>query len=450
KDSESDGSISLDLKPKEFDLSFSGNLTKNTVDKLLQDNQMLAGWIKGDFSAHVFLEKYAASTAQGELEGQRLKIPQITGLDEIKSFSVNAAGKRLSIGSSTILWMENQVALGGTVDFSADGLRLDLNASVDGIEWQEIERILHRAKDNANRSEQLKDLRIQGAVKVHSGFFGIDRYTWKPFRADIKLVPTGVELSITRAEFCGLSTLGIVKTSGGNVEIDIKVGAQNQPLATTLDCLWGQKDLMQGNYSFDANITGRLIKDQFVNSMRGEFSFTAGDGRIYRFGLLDKIFSVLNFTEIFRGKLPNLDMEGFGYESFEMKGQIRDGEIDIEEAVLIGSSMEMVGRGNVNMVSKKLDLTVLVAPIKTLDVIISYIPLVNGILGRIVSIPVQVTGDLSNPTVIPLSPSAVGSELLGIMKKTIELPMRIIQPLMPDNQAPIEAGKEREEAREIK
>jgi len=450
QDTESNGSISLDLNQKEFDLTFSGKLTKNTVDKLLQDNQMLAGWISGDFSAHVLLENYTLSTAQGELEGRGLKFPQVTGLDEVKSFSVKAVDSRLNVESAMVVWMESQLAVGGTVDFSADGLMLDLTVSLDGIEWREIERILHSAKDGAGKSEQLKRLRVQGAVKVSSNFFGLERFTLRPFQADIRLMPTGVELSITRAEFCGISTLGIVKASGGNVEIDIKVGARNQPLVTSLACLWDQKDLMQGDFNFDANITGRLMNDQFVSSLQGEFNFDAKDGRIYRFGLLEKIFSVLNFTEIFRGKLPNLDQEGFGYESFEMKGHLHDGEIDIEEAVLIGSSMEMVGRGNVNMLNKKIDLAVLVAPIKTLDVIISYIPLVNGILGRIVSIPVQVTGDLSNPTVIPLSPSAVGSELLGIMKKTMELPMRIIQPLMPDDKPATQKSQNREDVEEIK
>jgi hypothetical protein len=38
---------------------------------------------------------------------------------------------------------------------------------------------------------------------------------------------------------------------------------------------------------------------------------------------------------------------------------------------------------------------------------------------------------LTNPVVIPLSPTAVGTELLETMKKTLQLPLRLIQPLMP-------------------
>jgi hypothetical protein len=55
----------------------------------------------------------------------------------------------------------------------------------------------------------------------------------------------------------------------------------------------------------------------------------------------------------------------------------------------------------------------------------------------VVSIPVRVLGPLENPEIIPLSPSAVGSELFGLIKRTLMLPLRIIQPLLPkENEGP--------------
>jgi hypothetical protein len=34
--------------------------------------------------------------------------------------------------------------------------------------------------------------------------------------------------------------------------------------------------------------------------------------------------------------------------------------------------------------------------------------------------------------VIPLSPTAVGSGVLGVMQRTLKLPITLIQPLLPD------------------
>jgi len=88
--------------------------------------------------------------------------------------------------------------------------------------------------------------------------------------------------------------------------------------------------------------------------------------------------------------------------------------------------------GNINLVNKKLDLKILVAPLKSVDSVVKKIPLVNHVLGgTLISIPIKVEGVVGDPTVTPLSPSAVGSGLMGIMKRTLELPFKIIEPLAP-------------------
>ena len=45
-------------------------------------------------------------------------------------------------------------------------------------------------------------------------------------------------------------------------------------------------------------------------------------------------------------------------------------------------------------------------------------------------------GDLQNPDVIPLHPMAVGSEVMGILERTLKLPITIIQPVFSENKNP--------------
>jgi hypothetical protein len=76
-----------------------------------------------------------------------------------------------------------------------------------------------------------------------------------------------------------------------------------------------------------------------------------------------------------------------------------------------------------------------VAPFKTVDRIVKYIPLIGNILGgTLVSIPFRAIGELGDPDVIPLSPTAVGAGLLGILQRTLTLPITIIQPVLPDSE----------------
>lgn len=430
QDEESNASISLDLKPEVLEVAFSGNLTKDTVDQLLQNNQVILGWIRGNFNAHIFLDNYMMSSAEGTLEGEGINASVIAGLDAVKNFHISASGNSIHVESATIFLKGSKLETKGNVSFSKEGFLINLNVSTNNIEWTDIKKILDATKQNARKSKQFERLLIHGDIKFDADSFTFETYALQPFQADVHLMPDEVEVSITQADLCGISMPGVVKIFDQKLQIQFELQAQNQQLEHTLVCLWDNKGLMVGNFDFNADLGGQITEGQFIKSLAGEFTFKSEKGRIYRFGLLEKIFSVLNFTEIFRGKLPDLAQEGFGYNSIQIQGNLADGKIHIDKAVINGTSLEMVGSGSIDMQSKGINLTVLVAPLKTINVIISHIPIINGILGTIVSVPVEVAGDLSNPVVIPLSPAAVGSELLGIMKKTLELPLQIIQPLM--------------------
>jgi hypothetical protein len=75
---------------------------------------------------------------------------------------------------------------------------------------------------------------------------------------------------------------------------------------------------------------------------------------------------------------------------------------------------------------------VLASPLKTVDRLFKKIPVVSGLLGgNLISIPIRVSGDLTQPTVVPLSPTAISQEVFNILKRTIKLPITVIQPFIP-------------------
>ena len=92
----------------------------------------------------------------------------------------------------------------------------------------------------------------------------------------------------------------------------------------------------------------------------------------------------------------------------------------------------MGSRGEIDLATQQIDFTVMVSPFRTVDRIINSIPGVRWILGgRLVAIPMRATGDLDDPRIVPLSPAAVGTSILEMMKRTLMLPFHIIQPLVP-------------------
>jgi hypothetical protein len=430
QDEESRASLSFNLKKRELDLSFSGNLNKKTTDQLLAENQFLAGWIKGDFRAHILIDQPMRSKAQGKLQGAhlgslgKLKVPV-----RIESVSLSAATNRLKVESAICTWKDSRLTFEGDVDFSEKGFLLDMDLSADALEWGNVKEILAKENEEKDREqgEKLLTLPLRGILRVKSNHFTYGEFTWNPFHADISLGDDGVSVSVTEANLCGISTPGIIEISSQEILVGAKPVSKNQELDSTLACLWNKKGLMSGNFNLGGNLMARGKYEELAKSLRGDMEFLANDGRIYRFGLLAKIFALLNVTEIFMGKLPDLGKEGFAYDSMKARGNLHEGKLAVKEGILDGPSMKIVWQGNIDLILKKMDLTVLVAPLKTADRIIERIPWVGEILGgKLISIPIKVTGDINDPTVTPLSPSAVGSEVLGIMKRILRLPIKII------------------------
>ena len=172
-----------------------------------------------------------------------------------------------------------------------------------------------------------------------------------------------------------------------------------------------------------------------IQNSNGELKFYASKGRFQSgssYRILIKIFSMLNVTDIFKGKLSNPETNGFAYNFIHAKADIQNGKLVLNEMIIDGTSMNIVCQGYIDLVNKQMDVTALVAPLKTIDFFIKRIPLIKDILaGSLISIPFGIKGLLENPRVSPLEPSKVGSGLLGIVKRTLQLPVKIIQPVPP-------------------
>jgi len=143
--------------------------------------------------------------------------------------------------------------------------------------------------------------------------------------------------------------------------------------------------------------------------------------------------SLVNETENFKGKLPNLDKTTISYYALSASGTVKENIVDMEKGVLDAPSFGILAHGQLNIETKTVDFNALVAPVNRVQHFVGKIPILGPLLGgSLVSIPVKVKGDIHDPQVTFLSPSAVGDAFLGIIKRTIKLPITIIQPVLPE------------------
>ena len=252
-------------------------------------------------------------------------------------------------------------------------------------------------------------------------------------QANVSLKAEEVMVTIEKADLCDITINGFIKVTDQSVEYYVIPVAREKALEKTLVCLSKEKASASGVYNLDGEVMSKSTPQAPARIYSGKLDFNASKGRIYRFGLLAKIFAILNVTEIYRGEVPDLLGKGFAYESMTIKANFEGKKLVMEECTIDGASMGIACDGEIDLAEDKINLVILVAPFKTVDRIVKKIPLVSSVLGgKLVSIPFRAIGDLDDPAVIPLEPTAVGSGVLGVLERTLKLPITMMQPLMDD------------------
>jgi hypothetical protein len=330
----------------------------------------------------------------------------------------------------------------GSLAFEAKTISLEGDLQADRIDWNRFGNGRPRTSSSDTESWLW---RLKGSLQVTARQFKYAAYTWSPTQATIIFATDSIRIAVNQADLCDISFSGIIRFSPNIVELYIVPAAKQKRLDSSLTCVLQEKDLATGEYDLHGELLAKSKAQDLTRAMMGDVSFAAANGRIYRFGLLAKILALLNLTEIFGGQVPDLVQDGFAYRSINLVGEFQSGRVLMKECVIDGASMGIGCEGDIDLINQEMDLTVLVAPLKTVDRIIGKLPIINTVLGgSLISVPFRATGKIGSPTVIPLSPTAVGSGVLGIMERTMKLPITLIQPLVTQSKAAKPADRKTE------
>jgi hypothetical protein len=438
KDPESEATCSVVKNSAGVNLLFDGSLHGSTLDRLFVRNTLLTGSMQGKFQAAIHPDEPMSSTAKGSLEVQGLKMAWKTGLPlEIRKASLGAEGHRLVIRSALFHLAESEMNLEGTIDCSSEGYRLDLDLAASTLVWEKLREFREKELRSPEPGDAGSPFRsgskgrsVTGTVRVRADHLSWGEYQSAPAVLTVTLRPEGMSVDFSEVSICGVSCPGKIEVSQQEIHLAADLVAREAGLDESILCLWGKRGLIDGTYQLEGALSAAGSGNDLISSLRGRLEFKARDGRILPIGFIGKLFSVLNITEIYRGQIPDLANKGCAYDSITAEGVIQDGVLSLDNSIVNAQCMKMVWKGTVDLRAKKLDLIVVVAPLRTVDRIIDKVPILGDILnGTLISFPVRVSGDLNDPDVIPLSPSALGSGFIDFLKRTITTPFRLTEPL---------------------
>lgn len=167
---------------------------------------------------------------------------------------------------------------------------------------------------------------------------------------------------------------------------------------------------------------------QVKESLEGGLRLELENGVIERGNILAKIFSILNVSQILKGRLPDLRTRGLPYQRISATIQIHGGIALTEDFLVDSDSMRITAVGKADLGRNLIDAKVGVHPLVTVDSVLSNIPIAGYILtGKeraFLSYVYEVKGDLDDPKVEAVPFKAVGEGLVGIFKRLLETPLR--------------------------
>ncbi len=264
-------------------------------------------------------------------------------------------------------------------------------------------------------------------VHLNTDKISIKKMDLTDVAARISIEKEHTYIRLNSALLCDIRAGGYINIKDNIIVADIPFDITDHPnIQDLFTCLMKRENFMDGTYSLTGHLRTNQDKKDGLRQLHGNLNFQAENGRIYKLTLLSRILSVLNVSSIFKGKIPNVLQKGFSYKTINIEADIKESRLYLETAVIDGTDMTMIFKGWVDPLNDQLELTCLVAPFKTVDLIVKNIPIINTIFGgRLVSVPVKASGTLSDPTVIPLHPSAVGEGLLDAMSNILKTPVRL-------------------------
>jgi len=294
------------------------------------------------------------------------------------------------------------------------------------------ESIFHNEARQRALLEPLWTIPVAGIVRVDLGLLDARGLEIAPLVGSAALQTGRLELGLKRAALCGITLSGGVTATPDSADAELKLSARGIQLEKSIACLTEQRLQITGKLDMDGQFAARGKLGSLLDQLRGTFSATAKDGHINKFDSLAAVLKVVNVTQAFFGQMPDLSKGGMDYSSARVQGRVEGSKIFFHEVALDASALTVAAHGNIDYASKAMDMTVLVAPFKTVSWIVAHTPILRSIFGStFIAVPVQVRGTLDKPVVVPLGPSAVGSQAFNILKNTLNLPADAINLVAP-------------------
>ena len=170
----------------------------------------------------------------------------------------------------------------------------------------------------------------------------------------------------------------------------------------------------------------------FWPNLNGTLKLVMLDGEFGRQTLAVRVLSLINLGKILNPKTLGISSRGMPYQRLTGDIVIEGGVAKTANLLLESRAFNASAQGQVDLVSRMIDMDVAVKPFQTLDRVVAKVPVVGWLLsgkdGAVIAAFYRVSGPLSDPTVTSLPVKNIGRNVFGIFRRLLQLPEAVTGP----------------------
>jgi len=253
----------------------------------------------------------------------------------------------------------------------------------------------------------------------------------RPVSGTVTLASDRIVADVKDARLCGIALPLRAVLAPGNIDVVGRIAAR--PAGRRHDHLSSRRALRDdGTLDVDAELSANGPVDALARTVRGPFQLKTHDGQFQRAPLVARILS----RDVVAGRLgarpSELMASGLDYSELAVAvaGSLDAGRVRIATGTRHAAAFGLAMAAEIDVPAGHFDLQGVVALFGRIQGAMQQTPVVGRVLGtRAVGIPLSVTRDLRDPTVVPLGPAAIGQSVVNLLRGVMNTPVDLLDPL---------------------
>jgi len=356
------------------------------------------------------------------------------------NFRSNFLGKKIEIPFFTSMLGENSISLNGLLR-GWDGLKGEININAEYLKLGDLISV-NEDECCKNDKKEFSDFVMNSDVKLN---IKSKDGCWKQIEYNQLSAATVFRAGIFFVKQCEVKTeTGKINLNGHIKSDSIKLNQDPESVFLIYVKLKEHpaKEIIQSLGIFkNLDIEGALLstegyiaingvnKEEIISNLTGNFNILLEDGLVKQSNLLFAVLDFLSLNKIVNRKPDDLSKSGFYFKELKGNLDIKNGVLKTNTIAMQSPIFNMAGNGNVDLNNERIDLNLVVAPMGTIDFLISKIPFAGYILtGKdksMVTFYLKVQDSLSEPKIkyIPFQHWPVS--IFGFVKRAFLTPGRL-------------------------